>query len=317
MGGAVTLPDLSSAGVGSTGAVKDPNDISDFVCNEQIKGLITAAAKKYDVPARLIASVMKQESGFNAAATSGCGAQGLMQLMPPTAAGLGVTNAYDPAQAVDGGTKLLAGLLKKYNGNVDLTLAAYNAGPGAVAKYGNTVPPYKETTAYVQRIKASYTGNASGGAVSAKTPDPSVWTANNVPQYEGSPYGVLPAWWDELEFILKVPDNARSLSEVERQLKDQLKRQTGKDVPDSQIEQYLRARYGASAVDSKGNFLAPALDSNGNFAAGTEIRVPHLSDDGLQLEDKPPYDLHPPDTRPLPAGNPALAGQLARVPLKG
>ena len=103
----------------------------------------------------LIKAIIANESGFNANATSNVGAQGLMQLMPGTAAGLGVTDAYDPAQNVAGGTKYIKGLLGKFNGDVRLAVAAYNAGPGAVEKYGG-VPPYAETQNYVQNVLASY-----------------------------------------------------------------------------------------------------------------------------------------------------------------
>jgi hypothetical protein len=112
--------------------------------------LFTAAAAQHGVPASLLAAVAKQESGFNPGAVSSAGAEGIMQLMPSTAAGLGV-NAYDPAQAIGGAAQLLSGYLKQYNGSVPLALAAYNAGPGAVAQYGG-IPPYPETTAYVNDI---------------------------------------------------------------------------------------------------------------------------------------------------------------------
>ena len=121
----------------------------------QILAMIDKVAKKHGVDQKLVRALVRQESGFNPNATSHCGAQGLMQLMPATAKGLGVTDAYNTVQNVEGGVKYLKGLLNKYNGNVILALAAYNAGPGAVDKYGN-VPPYKETQNYVKSILANY-----------------------------------------------------------------------------------------------------------------------------------------------------------------
>jgi soluble lytic murein transglycosylase-like protein len=113
--------------------------------------VVSAASDKHQIDPDLITSVIHAESAFNPKALSPKGAQGLMQLMPGTASRLGVTNAYDPAANVDGGTQYLRELLLKYNGDIIKALAAYNAGPGRVQQY-HGVPPYPETRAYVARI---------------------------------------------------------------------------------------------------------------------------------------------------------------------
>lgn len=122
---------------------------------EAIEQLVDRNAATWQVDPALIKAVIANESAFDANATSSAGAMGLMQLMPGTAAGLGVNDPYDPAQNVAGGTRYLKGLLQRFNGDLRLALAAYNAGPAAVEQHGG-VPPYQETQNYVASVLGSY-----------------------------------------------------------------------------------------------------------------------------------------------------------------
>ena len=123
--------------------------------------LIRKSAEKYGVDVDLVFSVVAAESNFNPKAVSRRNARGLMQLLPETAKRLGVRDIYDPAQNIDGGTRYLRDLLKLYEGDLALALAAYNAGPGAVQRYGR-IPPYNETIAYVRAIRKTYALRKSG-----------------------------------------------------------------------------------------------------------------------------------------------------------
>jgi len=124
--------------------------------NSRIDGLIKQNGAKYGVDPYLIFCVMEQESHFNARALSPKGASGLMQLMPGTAARFGIRRPSDPAQNIAGGTRYLKQLMGQFNGRIDLVLASYNAGEGAVMKFGRKVPPYRETRDYVKRISYRY-----------------------------------------------------------------------------------------------------------------------------------------------------------------
>jgi len=118
--------------------------------------LIRAAAARYSMDADLIHCVIAVESNFNPKAVSSKNARGLMQLLPQTAAHLGVHDIFDPAENIDGGTRYLHTLLGRYNNNLTLALAAYNAGPQKVDRFGHRVPPYAETQNYIRRITKGY-----------------------------------------------------------------------------------------------------------------------------------------------------------------
>jgi peptidoglycan DL-endopeptidase CwlO len=142
------LPDAT----GGLGATDPVGAVGPVPAGTPYADLFRAAGQRYGVDPALLTAVARQESGFDARAVSPAGAQGLMQLMPGTAAGLGVTDSFDPAQAVDGAARLLRDLLQRF-GQLDLALAGYNAGPGAVLRYDG-IPPYPETQNYVRSILA-------------------------------------------------------------------------------------------------------------------------------------------------------------------
>jgi hypothetical protein len=145
---------------------EDPKTLAESDPSKRGRGWSTGSAKidslirqngaKYGVDPYLIFCVMEQESHFNARALSPKGARGLMQLMPGTSARLGVRRPSDPAQNIAGGTRYLKQLIQQFNGRIELVLASYNAGEGAVMKFGRRVPPYKETRDYVKRISYRY-----------------------------------------------------------------------------------------------------------------------------------------------------------------
>lgn len=136
----------TAANATSSGSVSSPENLEEY---------FKEASETYGVDINLLKAIARQESNFNPSATSSAGAMGVMQLMPSTAKGLGVTNAYDAQENIMGGAKLMAQNLKKYNGDVSLALAAYNAGSGNVDKYGG-IPPFKKTQNYVKKVLGYY-----------------------------------------------------------------------------------------------------------------------------------------------------------------
>ncbi len=135
------------------------------VVEDSVDSLVLQHAQRHALRPELVRAVIQVESGFNPRARSPKGAMGLMQLMPATARELGVTNPYDPAQNIRGGTAYLRQLLDRYDGDERLALAAYNAGAGAVDRHGRNVPPYQETRDYVRRISLK-----AGTAVTTAAP---------------------------------------------------------------------------------------------------------------------------------------------------
>lgn len=146
-------PDADFQKILESSVQKSKNPAS--VSRGEIDNLISKYADKNGLDENFVKAVINQESGFNPNATSHCGAMGLMQLMPSTAQGLGVKDAYNPEQNIEGGTKYLKGLMDRFNNDKSLALAAYNAGPNAVKKYGG-IPPYAETQNYVKKVLSKY-----------------------------------------------------------------------------------------------------------------------------------------------------------------
>jgi hypothetical protein len=118
--------------------------------------IIDAASKTHGVDGALVHAVITAESGYNAAAVSKAGARGLMQLMPETAARYGVRDIHDPRENINGGVRYLRDLMTMFNGNIELAVAAYNAGENAVIRHGNRIPPYAETVHYVPKVLGFY-----------------------------------------------------------------------------------------------------------------------------------------------------------------
>jgi soluble lytic murein transglycosylase-like protein len=134
-----------------------PENVNEELIREIPYGAeILEAAARYAVDPLLIAAIVEAESSFNPSAVSAVGAVGLMQLMPETAEELGASSSVDPQDNLDAGARYLGQLLRRYDGNVALALAAYNAGPGNVERFGDSIPPFRETQRYVERVLSRY-----------------------------------------------------------------------------------------------------------------------------------------------------------------
>lgn len=225
----------------TTAAVGQNEDFSSYLqTTASLEEIFTEAAEKYHVPKNLIKAIAKAESDFNPNATSGAGAQGIMQLMPATARELGVTDSYDPYQNIMGGTKYISEMLAKYDGNVSLALAAYNAGSNNVAKYGG-IPPFKETQNYVVKVtgymnngvevpSASYRINADGSVAAA-----------SVQEVEDSYYQSILEQLFSYEEYLKFIDMYMKLQEAEKkEIKQEQEQSEGKKEDSYYAYQGLR-----------------------------------------------------------------------------
>ena len=151
-GGEVQLPPSAVRGFVPDEVLEE---VAGAPAGTDLVSLVAAAARRHGLDPALVLAVVSVESGFRPAAVSPKGAQGLMQLMPRTAASLGVEDAFDPEQNLDAGVRHLEALVRQYGGDLTRALAAYNAGQGAVARHGG-VPPYRETRAYVRRVLERY-----------------------------------------------------------------------------------------------------------------------------------------------------------------
>jgi soluble lytic murein transglycosylase-like protein len=168
--------------------------------NSEVDNYIVESGKRNSVDPLLLYSIMHQESSFKARAMSNKGARGLMQLMPFTASRFGVTNIWDPKQNIEGGARYMRFLLNLFNGDVRLALAGYNAGEGAVMKYGYQVPPYSETREYVRRIGNRYSMIRDPQAVAQASTSPA---AQNTP----TPLNV----YERSVFMTRLPDGRLQL----------------------------------------------------------------------------------------------------------
>lgn len=165
--------------------------------SSSLDAIFEEAASRFQVDVNLLRAIGKAESGFNPSAVSQAGAMGVMQLMPATAGSLGVSDPFDARQNIMGGASYIAGLIRQYNGDVSLALAAYNAGSGNVERYGG-IPPFAETQAYVEKVMG-YAGQ--GGGVSQTTA--SVQDKEAASAGEETPAG-LTQYWSQMVDLMRI-----------------------------------------------------------------------------------------------------------------
>ncbi len=146
---------LKSAVSKTVDTSKETDSADNMTTMQYIDACVKEASEKYCIDSSLVKAVIKHESGFDPDAVSSAGAQGLMQLMPATAKILGVRDSFDIRENIFGGTQFLHDMLNSFNGDIRLALAAYNAGPATVRKYGG-IPPYSETESYIERVMKDY-----------------------------------------------------------------------------------------------------------------------------------------------------------------
>lgn len=247
----------STDGTGTQTAAPVANQGEDFSSYLQttasLEAIFEEASKKYNVPKDLIKAIAKAESDFRPDATSKAGAQGIMQLMPATARELGVTDSYDPYQNIMGGTKYISQMLAKYNGDISLALAAYNAGSNNVAKYGG-IPPFKETQNYVAKV-TGYMNNGVEVPNASYSVNSGVSTGNyvaaaSVEEAEESYYQDILDQLFSYEDYLRFIDMYTKMQEAQQEKEEESQRQE-EDTEESR-HGYQEIRYNPAVMNLLG-----------------------------------------------------------------
>lgn len=247
----------------NTQAVGSEQDFSSYLpATASLDQIFEEASWTYNVPKDLIKAIAKAESDFNPNATSRAGAQGIMQLMPATARELGVSDAYDPYQNIMGGTKYISQMLAKYDGNISLALAAYNAGSNNVAKYGG-IPPFKETQNYVVKVTGymnagvsapndSYAVNGTAsGATEAVAGNTGAVAAASVEEAEDNYFQEILEQLFSYEEYLHFIDLYTKIQEAEQERAEKEKQQ-GEQRSDSYFA-YQELRYSPASINLLGS----------------------------------------------------------------